>query len=338
MIGYIGNYLGALGHTTQICEILSKGFEAEGMYVNKASHYRHPLIKILHIFLQFLKKRKHVRLYIVDTFSGKAFFWAYFTALLCKINKTPYIAYLHGGNLPTFSQKWPRIVNHYLQGAQIINSPSDYLCHWTKGLGYSSETIPNPIQQEFFNTTLNWSPQQKIILWVRRFHHLYHPQLALHTLHQLQQWDPEFELYMIGPDGGELKKCQDLSLSLALQNRVTFFSLQPPREIIALAKSCGCFLNTSRVDNTPSSLLEMSTLGLPIVTTSVGGIPYIYQHEINALLHEESAFSLAEGIQRIYTDHHLTKSLILEGKKLTQHRRLESILPQWQKLFNTILT
>ena len=44
------------------------------------------------------------------------------------------------------------------------------------------------------------------------------------------------------------------------------------------------FLNTTGVDNAPVSVVEAMACGLCVVSTNVGGIPYLLEHEYDSLL------------------------------------------------------
>jgi len=45
-------------------------------------------------------------------------------------------------------------------------------------------------------------------------------------------------------------------------------------------------MNTTQIDNTPVSVVEALALGLPVVTTNVGGIPHLLEPYTHALLVE----------------------------------------------------
>ena len=44
------------------------------------------------------------------------------------------------------------------------------------------------------------------------------------------------------------------------------------------------YLNSSRVDNQPVSIIEAFACGLPVVSTAVGGIPYMTRDGEDAML------------------------------------------------------
>ena len=44
------------------------------------------------------------------------------------------------------------------------------------------------------------------------------------------------------------------------------------------------FINTANEDNTPVSVIEAMALGLPVVSTSVGGVPYLIKNGESGLL------------------------------------------------------
>jgi glycosyltransferase involved in cell wall biosynthesis len=52
----------------------------------------------------------------------------------------------------------------------------------------------------------------------------------------------------------------------------------------ALYDRADIYLNSPNIDNMPNSVIEAFSAGLPVVTTSAGGIPYIVTHGKTGLM------------------------------------------------------
>jgi glycosyltransferase involved in cell wall biosynthesis len=92
---------------------------------------------------------------------------------------------------------------------------------------------------------------------------------------------PNQKLIILG-EGGERTKLESLTRELGLGNSV---HLRGAVDDVAnfLAAADGCVLS-SRSEALPMSLLEAMSYGVPIVATSVGGIPEIISHGVTGLL------------------------------------------------------
>ena len=49
------------------------------------------------------------------------------------------------------------------------------------------------------------------------------------------------------------------------------------------------FINTTNFDNTPVSVMEAMALGLPVVSTDVGGMSFLIKNEIDGILVEKNS-------------------------------------------------
>lgn len=58
----------------------------------------------------------------------------------------------------------------------------------------------------------------------------------------------------------------------------------PPDEMPARYGEADIYLNAPSIDNMPGSILEAFASGLPVVSTSAGGIPYIVRDQHTGLL------------------------------------------------------
>jgi Glycosyltransferase len=92
-------------------------------------------------------------------------------------------------------------------------------------------------------------------------------------------------------------------------------------------------LNTSRVDNTPVSVLEAMACGLCVVSTNVGGISYLLEDGHDALLvPSNDPSAMAAAVHRILVEPSLAKHLSYNARKKSEQFDWSNILPQWEAL------
>ncbi len=65
---------------------------------------------------------------------------------------------------------------------------------------------------------------------------------------------------------------------------VDFWASVEKSEVPAWLAKGDIFLNTTNVDNTPVSVIEAQAAGLCVVSTNVGGIPFLLENGKDALL------------------------------------------------------
>src|SRR5262249_6851279 len=150
------------------------------------------------------------------------------------------------------------------------------------------------------------------MVWLRAFHGIYNPSLALKLEASLVADFPDIRLAMIGPDKGDgsLQRLQQLAAELGLADRITLHGRVPKAEVPDWLNRGNVFLNTSNMDNTPVSVLEAMACGLCIVSTNVGGIPYLLEHEHDALLVPSGdPAAMATAVRRILTEPGLAERL-----------------------------
>lgn len=102
---------------------------------------------------------------------------------------------------------------------------------------------------------------------------------------------------MVGA-GDDLPAYKAQVAALGLADRVTFHEPRPAREAFGLART---IVVPSRAEAMPYIVLEALAAGMPMVATSVGGIPEIFQGRENLLV-EPSADALAERMFEAVSD------------------------------------
>ena len=162
-------------------------------------------------------------------------------------------------------------------------APSGYLKQAFEKEGFKNVIyIPNTIEIEKYEFKLRTELTPNL-LWVRAFASIYNPKMAVKVLQQLQEQYPSATLTMVGPDkDGSLQTTKDFAKSLGIT--VNFSGQLTKEEWWELASKHDIFINTTHFDNTPVSVMEAMALGLPVISTNVGGIPFLLTNEQNALL------------------------------------------------------
>ncbi|MBZ9729768.1 glycosyltransferase family 4 protein [Salegentibacter sp. JZCK2] len=280
---YIGNKLESRGGAPTSIDRLAPLFRQEGFEVKTSSSKKSQVLRLSEMLKAIIINKSWADLVLIDTYSTRNFWYAVLTAELCNQLKLDYILLLHGGDLPDRLKKNPQLSASLFKKAKLNIAPSRYLFEVFQKAGYINlKYIPNSIFLRNYPIKSRRALKPKL-LWVRAFAEIYNPMLALKLLEALLKEYPEAELCMVGP---EKDKSFEECVNYAKKNKlpVKFTGKLTKSEWIELSKDYDIFLNTTNVDNTPVSLIEAMALGLPVVSTNVGGIPYLLQHKKTGLL------------------------------------------------------
>ena len=306
---YIGNKLSQHGISVTSIETLGPLLEGEGYRLYYASSKKNVIFRMLDMLWSVVKLRNKVDVILIDTYSTSNFWYAFLVGYLSKMIGKSYITMLRGGDLPNRLEKSPRLCSMLFGNAYKNVAPSRYLLHHFELKGFTNTVyIPNTLGID--NYTYK---ERKVVspnlLWVRSFARIYNPNMAIEVFKVLKSKYPEATLCMVGPDkDGSLEEAKLLAATYELN--VTFTGKLSKKEWIALSENYTLFINTTHFDNTPVSVMEAMALGLPVITTNVGGIPYLLDTTIDALLVEDN--SVAQMVEAIYTlcqEEHLVQTL-----------------------------
>ncbi|GEM57868.1 glycosyl transferase family 1 [Flavobacterium columnare NBRC 100251 = ATCC 23463] len=286
-IVYIGNKLSTKGYNVTTIDTLSSQLELEGYRLVVASSFKNLLLRLMDMFFVVLKNRKADYL-LLDTYSTSAFWFAFLISQLARILNIKYIPILHGGNLPNRLRENPKSCQLIFGNAYKNVAPSNYLLKYFTEAGFKNILfIPNAIEIEKYQFKLRTDLQPKL-LWVRAFASIYNPKMAVDVLVELKKKYPLAELCMIGPDKeGSLEQTKKYAQEKGVD--IVFTGKLSKEQWITISQNYAVFINTTHFDNTPVSVIEAMALGLPIVSTRVGGIPFLLSDQENALLVSDNA-------------------------------------------------
>lgn len=332
---YIGNKLSKHGYTPTSIETLGAFFEKEGYQMFYASDKRNQILRFIDMGMSVFRYKNKIDYVIIDTYSTFSFWYVLMVSQLCRFFELKYIPILRGGNLPQRLDTSPRLSSLIFKNAFTNVAPSRYLMDaFEKRQFFNLIFIPNTIDLSNYDFLYEREISVPRMLWVRSFAELYNPKMAVDVLDQLLKNYPKTELCMVGPD-----KDGSLLATKAYANEknvaVTFTGKLSKKEWVELSKNYNVFINTTNFDNTPVSVIEAMCLGLPVVTTNVGGIPFLLENRKTALLVDaEATAAMVSAVQELIDGDNIRKDLIAKARKHVEGFDWEVVKWQWRQILS----
>lgn len=332
---YLGNKLSQYGFTPTSVEAL--GIRLEDHFdMIRGSEVRNPIGRLLHMMWLVIRYRKSDVL-LIDTYSTWAFWYAVLISHLASFLGLSYTPILHGGNLPSRAKKSPYFTRMLLRNAKSVVCPSGYLLYEMNAF-YERDymLIPNYIDIANYPFRVRAVSNPIRLLWVRSFHKIYNPSLAVDIVKGLDEKGYEVQLTMVGPDkDGSLQETKDYAVDLGVAKYIEFKGRLSKPEWIQLADQFDVFINTTNVDNTPVSVMEAMALGMIVISTNVGGMPFLYVNEREGILvpPKDSVYFI-EAIEKLLEDSNLAKGLSQNARLKAENWDWNEVEKQWFKLLN----
>ncbi|MBD0833108.1 glycosyltransferase family 4 protein [Aestuariibaculum sediminum] len=329
---YIGNKLNNRKANISTIDVLGGVLEQSGYRVYYASNKTNKGIRLMDMIKEVIKRRHQVDYVIIDTYSTLNFYYAYVVSQLCRYFKIKYIPVLHGGNLLQRLKQSPKMSAAIFKNAKVNVAPSLFLESQFKEEGYDNiVNIPNGIKLSDYPFSFN-SIEDIHLLWVRAFADIYNPLLAIDVLKLLKDDGLQATLTMVGPDkDGSLRKAENYAKTLGVE--VQFTGKLDRNDWINYAKHCNVFINTTSYDNMPVSVIEAMALGLPVVSTNVGGIPFLINNKKQGILiPPNSAEAFVAAIKMLKTNSEFTKNIALNARKKVEMYDWDLVKTFWNKI------
>ncbi|MDN3595022.1 glycosyltransferase family 4 protein [Zunongwangia endophytica] len=331
---YIGNDLRVNSFTATYISFLSKMLRQEGFEVKTASSKRNKAVRLLEMLGLIVRFQKSTDIVLIDTYGATNFYYAYLVGRFCQMYNIPYIPILHGGNLPERLDKNPKFSRNLFGNAFQNIAPSNFLKSEFEKRNFNRIClIPNSIDLQNYPYKLRKDFRPKL-LWVRRFQYRYNPKMALEVLELLSTKYSDAELCMVGPEkDGSMQDCRRLAKKKNL--KVKFTDKLKKLEWAALSKDFDFFINTTTIDNTPLSVIEAMSLGLPIISTNVGGMPNLITHTRDGILVPSGdAQEMVSEISKIIEDPMTGESLASNARSKAESFDWQMIRKEWLEVIN----
>jgi glycosyltransferase involved in cell wall biosynthesis len=324
------------GHTTMQGQILSDLFSEAGYSVVSTSAKLNRYERLIDIVKTLCKARNQIDTLIIEVYGGPSFVVEDIASRLGKRFGHQIIMWLHGGAMPEFMSRYPRWTNGVLRRADLLVAPSQYLARAVGRYGFKAQVVPNVIDLDAYPFRRRRVVRPRLF-WMRSFDSIYNPELALRVLARLRTRLPDARLVMAGKDGGCKSEIQDVAAQLGLTDAVAFTGFLDMERKVKAGHDCDIFINTSRVDNTPVAILEACAMGLPVVSTSVGGIPdLLTNRQTGLLVGDNNEEALADAIEELLANPDLIERLSTNGRQLALRSSWKQVRLQWEKIFSAL--
>lgn len=276
---------------------------------------------------------------VIHLMANSGWSWQLFAAPVIWIGwlrKTPVIVNYRGGEAREYLGASARWVKPSLARSAQLVVPSGFLRQVFSEFGVSAAVIPNIIDLEMFYPAATQSRDNVFTLVItRNLEPIYGLDTAIRALALAREAVPTLHLKIAG-SGPQQAELQRLVEQLGLGDAVAFLGRLERQQVVDLYHGADAMLNPSRVDNMPNSVLEALACGLPVISTNVGGVPYIVQDGQTALLvPRDDAGAMADAIVKLYTDTTLRSALQERGRRAVAQYAWEEVRPLWLSLYNT---
>jgi glycosyltransferase involved in cell wall biosynthesis len=243
---------------------------------------------------------------------------------------TPVVVNYRGGEAGPFLQHAASAVRRTMRRAAALLVPSGFLQEVFARHDMAARVVPNIVDLQRFRPRPPDTPRRDApqLMIARNLESIYGIDTALRAFARVLPHHPQARLAVAG-SGPLLGELQALARQLGVDRQVRFTGRLEPDEMAALYAASAVSINPSHVDNMPNSVLEAMASGVPVVSTHVGGVPYIVQHGRTALLvppGDDAA--MAAAIERLLADPTLAATLRAAALAEVQRYRWDVVRDQ----------
>jgi len=346
LVGPIPPPAGGMAMQTQQLAELLQGAQAHVVTVPTNSPYRPAWVarirgmRALFRLVPYLAAlwRTAGRCDVVHVMANSGWSWHLFAApaiWTAHLRRVPVIVNYRGGEAADFMQRSARAVGVTMRRASCLVVPSEFLQEVFARHHFGCKVVPNIVDLARFRPGDPTQPRQIIV--ARNLEAIYDNATALRAFAQVHAVYPDVRLLLAGT-GPQESMLRAMAGDLGVASVVEFAG-RLDRETMAsrLRDSCVA-LNPSLVDNMPNSVLEALASGVPVVSTCVGGVPFIVQDEHTALLvPPQQPDAMAAAILRLLGEPAVAVKLREAGLVAVRAYTWSAVAPQWQAAYAAVI-
>jgi L-malate glycosyltransferase len=212
--------------------------------------------------------------------------------------------------------------------------PSGYLVDVLGEFGLSALAIPNIVDVSQFSFRLR-RPLRPHLVCTRGFHPYYCVDVVVRAFAEVQKAFPDAQLDLVG--GGPVEAdIRNLVREMNLKG-VNFKGVAAHSEIARFYDAADIFINASRLDNMPVSILEAFASGMPVASTEPEGMRYVVEHERTGLLSPPGdPAALAENVIRVLRDSELADRMVTNAQQELERYSWPVVRELWLEVYRAL--
>ena len=167
------------------------------------------------------------------------------------------------------------------------------------------------------------------------------PDMMLKVAHILTKLGVDFEWNVVGVMNHSLKWLVEKKEGIRFEDcHISLLGFKDPEELMDILCSSTLYVHTAYIENSPNSICEAQCLGVPVVTTNVGGISTLVRDGIDGVLvPANDPWQMADSIIEVSKDKNRLECYSDSGRLLARIRHKdENIKNQLLECYNTIVS
>ena len=278
--------------------------------------------KRINAVFEFLSKGRKYDVFHIHACSDRGFLPAILGINIGRLLKKRIVLTFHGGGAEGFFRRKEKFVKRYLTRTSANIVLSGFIGRVFDQYGIPYTVIPNILVADgsTFRARTEIRPR---FIGIRSLTDTYNIKCTLRSFAIVREKYPDARLTLLG--GGPLKaELEQFVADHHIQN-VTFVGQVRNTEISHYLDEADIMVSSPRFDNMPVSVLEGFRAGLLVISSKVGGVPYMIEDGRTGLLFEsDNDRQMAEKMIAVVEDPEATRRMIASARQSLEDYRWEN--------------
>lgn len=169
---------------------------------------------------------------------------------------------------------------------------------------------------------------------------------AIKAIEYVKRAYPDVKLYIAGRDMIHVplykrsyyqNYLKNLIIKLGLQENVVFLGNLDEEQMIEEYLKANVYISASTVENSPNSVCEAQILGVPVISSMVGGVPSLIEHGKTGYLYQcDAPYMLAHYIEEIFDNDDLEDLSHDEINVAEERHEINTITDNLKKIYEDL--